>query len=337
MDHVFQLPIKKSTSSPKVYQITFSYMHATYVLISPVLLFSHVLCTSHFIFICMKQRGRATSPSSFPPSPINTNTSLSASIVQSPSRRFSSPARKSVQYGDRFIPSRVSSNLEDAFDIMDQRQSPAGTPDKKTSPGYSNNGNVFNDSASSSYRDTTSGGQSALNNLIRSELLGHQVTSSPSSGSSIGESRNDSAGTLENMFKFNSPSSSRCVICFIGLFACFFVQTPSSLHVISLWSYYSSSGSYSVYGGGHSPYINSHDSPSSNAFMPMSAQGKAHFSQVKATRKIPKVPFKILDAPALQDDFYLNLVDWSSSNLLAVGLASSVYLWSACTSKVSLP
>ena len=169
---------------------------------------------------------RAHSPSSIPPSPINTNNSLSASVVQSPSRRFSSPARKSVQYGDRFIPSRVSSNLEDAFDIMDQRQSPAGTPDKKTSPGYSNNGNVFYDSASSSHhRDTTSSGQSALNNLIRSELLGHQVTSSPSSGSSTAESRNDSAGTLENMFKFNSPSSSRCVVCFIRLFV-FFCSNP---------------------------------------------------------------------------------------------------------------
>lgn len=44
----------------------------------------------------------------------------------------------------------------------------------------------------------------------------------------------------------------------------------------------------------------------------------------------------MLDAPELQDDFYLNLVDWSSQNVLAVGLGSCVYLWSACTSQVSL-
>jgi len=55
----------------------------------------------------------------------------------------------------------------------------------------------------------------------------------------------------------------------------------------------------------------------------------------KAKRKIPKVPFKVLDAPALQDDFYLNLVDWSCLNVLAVGLGPCVYLWSACTSKVT--
>ena len=28
-------------------------------------------------------------------------------------------------------------------------------------------------------------------------------------------------------------------------------------------------------------------------------------------RKIPEKPYKVLDAPALSDDFYLNLVDWS--------------------------
>jgi cell division cycle 20-like protein 1, cofactor of APC complex len=36
----------------------------------------------------------------------------------------------------------------------------------------------------------------------------------------------------------------------------------------------------------------------------------------------------------LQDDFYLNLLDWSSQNVLAVGLMNSVYIWSAQTSQV---
>eukprot|EP00873_Tetraselmis_striata_P009134 jgi/Tetstr1/429398/TSEL_019310.t1 len=55
----------------------------------------------------------------------------------------------------------------------------------------------------------------------------------------------------------------------------------------------------------------------------------------RTVRKIARAPFKVLDAPCLQDDFYLNLVDWSAQNVLAVGLGSSVYLWSACTSKVT--
>lgn len=50
------------------------------------------------------------------------------------------------------------------------------------------------------------------------------------------------------------------------------------------------------------------------------------YSPLKAQRKIPNNPYKVLDAPALQDDFYLNLIDWSSQNILSVGLGSSIYL-----------
>lgn len=52
-------------------------------------------------------------------------------------------------------------------------------------------------------------------------------------------------------------------------------------------------------------------------------------------RVVSKVPFKVLDAPELADDFYLNLVDWGSANVLGVGLGSSVYMWNAQTSKVN--
>lgn len=55
----------------------------------------------------------------------------------------------------------------------------------------------------------------------------------------------------------------------------------------------------------------------------------------KIPRKISKTPHKVLDAPSLQDDFYLNLVDWSSQNVLAVGLGTCVYLWTATNSKVT--
>jgi cell division cycle 20-like protein 1 (cofactor of APC complex) len=55
----------------------------------------------------------------------------------------------------------------------------------------------------------------------------------------------------------------------------------------------------------------------------------------KRSRKISKIPYKVLDAPALQDDFYLNLVDWSSTNNLAVGLSNCIYIWSASNSKVT--
>lgn len=41
-----------------------------------------------------------------------------------------------------------------------------------------------------------------------------------------------------------------------------------------------------------------------------------------------------MDAPNLQDDFYLNLLEWSPSNILSVALDSSLYLWNANNNKV---
>jgi cell division cycle 20-like protein 1 (cofactor of APC complex) len=40
-------------------------------------------------------------------------------------------------------------------------------------------------------------------------------------------------------------------------------------------------------------------------------------------------PFKVLNAPRLQDTFCLNLLDWGSQNILSVGLERSVYVWPA--------
>eukprot|EP01017_Pseudomicrothorax_dubius_P026040 TRINITY_DN2875_c0_g1_i1.p1 TRINITY_DN2875_c0_g1~~TRINITY_DN2875_c0_g1_i1.p1 ORF type:complete len:549 (+),score=74.83 TRINITY_DN2875_c0_g1_i1:99-1745(+) len=58
-------------------------------------------------------------------------------------------------------------------------------------------------------------------------------------------------------------------------------------------------------------------------------------STTASRRTIAKAPYKVLDAPALQDDFYLNLLDWSAQNVIVVGLGPCVYLWSAQTGRVS--
>ena len=57
-------------------------------------------------------------------------------------------------------------------------------------------------------------------------------------------------------------------------------------------------------------------------------------SPVSRHRKVAKHASRVLDAPSLTDDFYLNLVDWSNHNILSVGLGNSVYLWDAATSQV---
>lgn len=55
----------------------------------------------------------------------------------------------------------------------------------------------------------------------------------------------------------------------------------------------------------------------------------------KQPRAVSKVPYKVLDAPDLADDFYLNLVDWGSTGTLGVGLGNCVYMWNADTGRVS--
>ena len=56
---------------------------------------------------------------------------------------------------------------------------------------------------------------------------------------------------------------------------------------------------------------------------------------LKQPRKISKTPFKVLDAPMLQDDYYLNVVDWSKDDSLAVGLGSSVFMWNFATNQIN--
>lgn len=52
-------------------------------------------------------------------------------------------------------------------------------------------------------------------------------------------------------------------------------------------------------------------------------------------RALPSQSSKILDAPDLLDDYYLNLLAWSDSNLLAVALRHRLYLWNGNNGSVS--
>ncbi|KAK9238711.1 WD40-repeat-containing domain protein [Lipomyces kononenkoae] len=76
-----------------------------------------------------------------------------------------------------------------------------------------------------------------------------------------------------------------------------------------------------------------------------SAKGANHDGEAR-TRKSQKIkkrvlsyaPFRVLDAPGLRDDFYTNLLAWSSvTNDLAVGLGPEVYIWQESTGAVLLP
>ncbi|KAM4058500.1 WD repeat-containing protein slp1 [Hirsutella rhossiliensis] len=61
----------------------------------------------------------------------------------------------------------------------------------------------------------------------------------------------------------------------------------------------------------------------------------ASTSSAQLRRRIATAPERVLDAPGLIDDYYLNLLDWSSGNQVAIGLERSVYVWSAEEGSVS--
>ncbi|KAL2199139.1 WD40-repeat-containing domain protein [Corynascus similis CBS 632.67] len=61
----------------------------------------------------------------------------------------------------------------------------------------------------------------------------------------------------------------------------------------------------------------------------------ANGTSAQFRRRIATAPERVLDAPGLIDDYYLNLLDWSTGNQVAIGLERNVYVWSADEGSVS--
>jgi len=47
---------------------------------------------------------------------------------------------------------------------------------------------------------------------------------------------------------------------------------------------------------------------------------------IKYSRRIPKAPIKVLDAPGVADDFYQDILDWSQKDVVAIALSNCIYL-----------
>jgi len=54
----------------------------------------------------------------------------------------------------------------------------------------------------------------------------------------------------------------------------------------------------------------------------------------KPPRHVPSAPSRVLDAPELLDDYYLNLVEWGANNRVAVALGATVYIWNAADGSI---
>ncbi|ORC88813.1 putative cell division cycle protein [Trypanosoma theileri] len=64
-------------------------------------------------------------------------------------------------------------------------------------------------------------------------------------------------------------------------------------------------------------------------------ENRARNFRSSSFRVIARAPERILDAADMIDDFYLQLMDWSAKDVLAVGLQGSVYLWDAKTCSIT--
>ncbi|GBG26399.1 Guanine nucleotide-binding protein subunit beta-1 [Hondaea fermentalgiana] len=246
----------------------------------------------------------------FRPSP-SRRKSLLSSPGSSPGAS-TTPKRDRSVYSDRFIPSRSGTQLETGFSLLGADDNGPGSGNKSTTSGGGAGGAGGGTGANAAGTDTKEG-FSTYSMLLRSELLGLEaspqrkvgspsasvVSSSPGGGAEVKDSPEQRSGPGSGGRGMHASPGRNL----------FRFKAPRQT-ALDLKKSFNMSPI-----GPNSPNLMS--------------------SPRKAKRKIPKTPFKVLDAPALQDDFYLNLVDWSSQNVLAVGLGSCVYLWSACTSKVT--
>jgi cell division cycle 20-like protein 1, cofactor of APC complex len=257
---------------------------------------------------------------------------------------------------DRFIPSRATSNLNfNLWDSLNERSSPRTSSSSSSQSNHNNNnGNTQNNESNNANSDPPQQGGGGTNTSHSNTAAAAAATQDDSGDTQGTSSRSNDSGTPSHNLHN--------------------VLLRSELLGENISPYYTTGGSNSYYmsspgntqmrpggGGGGGPlrdgvnrlrfqsprqqYLentyNEVGGPTSvvNAFsltpVGSAASQRLMAAPQKRKRRIAKVPFKVLDAPALQDDFYLNLVDWSSQNVLAVGLGSCVYLWSACTSKVT--
>ena len=228
-------------------------------------------------------------------------------LEESGTRRTSTPApspsrkRQKVQGADRFIPNRSGQDLTASYHIMHDDGSPATPSKHRSTP---NDLHFSKREANRTY-----------SNVLRSEMFDnevpqiHDLTGSRSRTPPVSNSGSILPGTTltpstphKNLFSYgpNAPPS----------------LTPRST-------------SRSERG----PNINARSELYSLSPVKRSSQTML-LSPRKTPRTVSKVPYKVLDAPDLANDFYLNLVDWGSEDVLAVGLASSVYLWSRSTGEV---
>lgn len=228
-----------------------------------------------------------------------------------------SPQRKKQRiYGDRFIPNRDGQDLQASYNLLHDEGSPATPSRSRRKIAHEELHYQKTEEANRTY-------SRVLRNEIMGDTVPHDIRSrspedfytrhhtppgAPSGSNLPPASLTPNTPHTKNMFQYRSPQKQ------IGSGH----PTPGSSR------------------GRHPGIINLNARSDLYSISPINYTSQSILQTPrKQPRPISKVPYKVLDAPELQDDFYLNLVDWGSAGILGVGLGSSVYMWNSQTGKVN--
>ncbi|KAI5793147.1 WD40-repeat-containing domain protein [Geopyxis carbonaria] len=232
------------------------------------------------------------------PDPNALKQALEDAVVATPTP---SPSRKRQRYNDRFIPKREGTDIQSGFSLL------PSTPTKP--PKRIPQGELHfqkNEQANNTFK-----------HLLRSELFHDQI---PRADPPSFNTRNSASVARENTGRSHTPP--------ITATNTNAPSTPSK----NLFTYMSpKTGTPKTRNGTNMDTRSEIYSLSPVRF----DSQRMLLSPRKQPRAVSKVPYKVLDAPELADDFYLNLVDWGSTNILGVGLGSCVYMWNSNSGKVT--
>lgn len=276
-------------------------------------------------------------------------------IQQSPSRQsssagsvnpnlFMSPStprrnKKKVVYSDRYIPTRSGVDLQAAFSLANSEYSQSNY----SSSNLSNNTDNSNSNDPELLREAEA--NRTFDSVLKTELFGDNLPMSysrrPNSATSLPpraitppQNMNNNNSAIHNINRNNNISTGRSlndqdsVNEYVSLSRDESLQRTPQRQTANLFTYQSPSKTR--------PNSSSMDVQNElYSLSPVRADTQSILlSPQRKTRSISKMPYRVLDAPDLADDFYLNLVDWGSQDVLAVGLGSSVYLWNGSTGAV---
>ncbi|EAR96851.1 WD-repeat cell cycle regulatory protein (macronuclear) [Tetrahymena thermophila SB210] len=202
------------------------------------------------------------------------------------------------KYNDRYIPNRVSTNL---YNLINPTQLSSSSSQQNSNSSQQPNGDEIDDGTMRRQSDNPRVQQNSklYSNLLQSSILGE-------SPELLQQSRHWGSSNADYILKDSQMINYGQINAY---------QTYKQKKILT----------YST-----KQQIQNYENE-----LKIAAHNQIILSHEQNIRKIPKQPYKILESRNLQDDFYLNLLDWSPLNYLAVGLKNQVAIWSGCNSTIS--